>query len=1132
MENTFGTTVGQTILTCKTCGLPWIDIMCKCGKCEFEKTSGCERSSDDHRHSIDDSMVAQQTARFVQVLLDISGIKLETVDKETLDFLRYFSSVQILKENEAISNIAQPTPSGCAYYSTCTSLIKQFNSDFWLRSLKFHYVFEAKSEIHGFLNNYLRVSSEPKRTPSNDNRVIGMTYKHGDCFRSKGETDETKHVLMNRANCSDYFAVYLRNNVVLFDIAEDKAHVICEVKEVDDIVILMEEINITLSNPVPRTFEGTFEVKTDVLLFKQFLSYYLQIPVFAQRWTMKSPEKSVNDYIFRLTSEDDTSSDTDTKVYEYVKMSIEPLRKVDMIQNIFTVSFVGNDKTLLIPFIASFVALIMKLENIRFYIGRELIEFERLFVRKIQEGRFDIDRQTESFCSFRICKKKAFIAAFVSHAGNELSQFFKRFPINYRPLAIHYPIVRRLDGSWTLDVPAIIAYAIFLDSICINQIFTSAKLFRSGQPIVPLYTVDLSIADFALVRPVGVRRKNKNIFVFINRENKNFNIHIEEEHLKGIKRSQVLLLNHTEGKIALLDYPLESQLKGLEPDGRRKVNKTHTEKFAPIDSFVNNILLQYGLEHDATATTNGGQTKTTCPKLIIFSIKLLQHESEQELGLKDYAKSVLGSYENIATLLSQHLWDHSVEERMAMLEPRSNANDEELDPELQQDLLQYLFGARIIYFVFDQKENEYKFREPRHNGWYAINYSYERVMFVFKAKNENFYTCVFENVDYTSYSIPLTDKIRDAYKELRPLPVGIELDTRNCNGQLIDSYGKSVGLRIGTSIMRHSARSPIMLPPQDYQVDKRKLYLPSGSSISENTFRMIAEPRNEDDNSALLEERADYLRQVKQNLSIMFKTILKYVLAAMPRNDLDDDKRLESYLEALIVERADEFPHYCNDKIYRIAKIPTNGYGEFLASNYQSVFRNGQFCVKNAPKTRKFILVELLIMRRYSPKFFSEFAEADLDINLIRQEKNELLSLPYLEHERVISTLKTNLTSKPDIRFHNILTPDILLEERIILVRLGTSEYHLLVQTERAESETACFVCELWRNQRLIADASESRILSITYTTYTLGANGKIQGENRNKSRFVSRLRTIQNNVKVLQYISGRKNKFASLLPL
>ena len=227
----------------------------------------------------------------------------------------------------------------------------------------------------------------------------------------------------------------------------------------------MKDNHISLTNRRIKTFEGTMEVTTNVLLFKEFMSYYLQIPSLSKRWTMKSPEKSVNDYIFRVepspTSGTSFSEGTpETKLYEYVKINISPTKKVDMIQNTFAITFVGNDTSLLVPFIASIIALIVKLENIHFYIGSRLDDMERLFIQNIQQGSFEIERQTESFCSFRTCKKKAFITAFTSfilryHQMSQEMQWrrqdsgssvvitvdnaFTKFPINYRPLAVHYP---------------------------------------------------------------------------------------------------------------------------------------------------------------------------------------------------------------------------------------------------------------------------------------------------------------------------------------------------------------------------------------------------------------------------------------------------------------------------------------------------------------------------------------------------------------------------------------------------------------------------------------------------------------------------------------------------------------------
>lgn len=454
-----------TKLVCKICGLPWIDIMCWCGRCVVDSISNCPgKETKFHKHSIDEGILSNEISRTVGNILIMTSIDLvgANVDLSDIAFLRYFIGIQILKNNEAISSISHPPQTNNEYYAFCSSLLKQYNTDFSLKHIKFHYIFDAKSEIHDFLNNYMAMNI-------NEN-IVGMTYQCRDIFRSKGRTNLAEHSLFSRASYSDYFAIYIsvgeeETNLLLFDLQRSKAHIICRTGEIPSIVALMWRNEIILSNHSQRTFEGSIEIKTDILLFKQFMSYYLQIPIFATRWMIKSPEKSVNDYIFRMIGETSNTS----KINEYVKMNIEPIRKVNAENNIFAITFIGNDRNLLIPFLCSLVALLMKLENIHFCIGRESNELENRFIRNIQAGKFDIDRQTSALCSYRIPKKKAFITAFSSFTSGD----FRKIPINHRPLAIHPPMVRRLNGTQFIDIDAILCYGIFFDSIDVNPIFRS-----------------------------------------------------------------------------------------------------------------------------------------------------------------------------------------------------------------------------------------------------------------------------------------------------------------------------------------------------------------------------------------------------------------------------------------------------------------------------------------------------------------------------------------------------------------------------------------------------------------------------------------------------------------------------------
>jgi hypothetical protein len=743
--------------------------------------------------------------------------------------------------------------------------------------------------------------------------------------------------------------------------------------------------------------------------------------------------------------------------------------------------------------------------------NREMLAIENEFTRKIQEGHFDIDRQIQASCAIRNCKKRAFIDAFISHTKRDgVENEFVGCSINYRPLAVHYPEVKKLDGSPpSLDVNEILNDAIFLDSIGINPIFTKNAPHITQREHI--YTKNFQLNDFS--------PKHKGVIV--NIQGNDFSVYIQIERSTSLLQN--ILLMKFRNNICLLDYPLEGVLKGLDERGQRKVNKTHSDKLSPLDSFVHEILLRYGLQSEET---------NTCQKLIIFSAELLQYSCREKLSLDKYARLVLSNDENIGTLLSQHLWDYPLNERVKFLN--------EINVELQQDLLQYLFNARILYFVFDQRDNAYKFREPRFNGWYAINNDYKRVMFVFKAKNENFYTCLFPitpdrtgNARCQTYSIPITQKIKEAHMEVSFQPkvdervVPYSLNDATISGQLIDSYGKSVGIRIGTEIHRYIARSPFILPEQAYEIigdQHTKMALYSAKTVAvNNRFTMIREEHasNNSGRSELV-LREDYDRQTKQNLSVVIKCVVKFILAS--GINLNDNTQLETLLNRIIVERNDILPHYVNDRIYKLVKVPSNDITTFLNENYPSVFRNGVFYVKGARKWKLFFFIEIRLIRNAPPTFAKEFLEADLDILLVKQAEGEILSSRYLEHDRSIFSIKKELSSNPDIRFYLNVTHEILAREDIILVKIEQS-YYLLRQTESAEIETACFVSELWRNSKQIANYDEARILTIGHQLFHLDKSGKIiphQSETTDTST----------GIRILQFFPKKRNEFASLLPI
>ena len=321
------------------------------------------------------------------------------------------------------------------------------------------------------------------------------------------------------------------------------------------------------------------------------------------------------------------------------------------------------------------------------------------------------------------------------------------------------------------------------------------------------------------------------------------------------------------------------------------------------------------------------------------------------------------------------------------------------------------------------------------------------------------------------------------------------------------------------------ARAPFILPEQKYEfigATRTRIYSATCFTINNRFMAMLSNREGNANEPVALLRQADHSRQMKQNLSVLFKAALKYIFSTCDRDRLGNDDYLHDLLTRIIVERTDPspLPHYANDKIYKLAKISLD-----LETYYPSVFREGVFHVINAPKLRAFIFVEVCLVRNCSSTFFNDFIQSSLDISLIRQERNELLSPVYLEHEKSIVAIKRDLVPNPDIKFHLNITPEILSRERIILVSIENLGYHLLIQTEGAEIEIASFVSEMWKNDKRIANYNEARILRIDHQLFHLDKGGKIVPFNALSNNYIT-------GIRILQFFPNRKNKFASLLPL
>jgi hypothetical protein len=1154
ISNVFGLPQKRVQLLCRICNKPFVDFNCWCEKgCEFGfiRKCSCDSPHGKHQHLIDEMVLNEQVSSFMNEFFLRIDFKDKTSRQVEQSYLKRFSTIQLLRENEGLSSLNHGFSTNNSYYLFTTSLIKRHDSVFNLKSLQFHYIFDVSSGIHDFLNNYLNIEiieinnndSRPKT-----NRIVCLTYKCGTIFRTRGDStiNDKQFSLLNQAKYNDYFSIYYKSeasseiNVILIDLANNKGHVMSETSHIGEIVdsLRHNEIVVDRQSITIRDFEGNFELKTNVLLFKMFMTCYLHVPVFGSRWMIRSPDKNVNDYIFFETEQKTT--------FEYVKLSIEPLVKIDSVFNLFRLSFQGNDKELLLPFISSLLALITKLENLSFAPEyKELFEVEAEFKRRIQEDKFEVDRYVKSFLSFRICKKKAFITAANSFSGqintNDNSfnnNYPSNLPVNYRPLVVNCPIRKQIGSLMKIHFSMILKYAMFFDSLSLNSVFandaeiiTGGKLYAENEEAV--------VIDFGLIGKETTTEKLKGTTIFCHPEHTRL---INERatdlfELLNIRIGNNYVLTwNMKTKMLLIDYPLEGIVKGLERLGdypRRKAHKTHSEKLTPIDALANNIILKY--------------TDTPCKKLIVFSSDIFNkrfnlHEkamidkNQLLFTLREYCNEILDD-DNTATLLSQHLWDYNRKERLDTLSV--------VNPEIHLDLLQYLFNARILYFVYDQKDNEYVFREPRYNGWFAINNRYDRVLFMFKAKNENYYISTFElemngyTESVVSFTIPLTEKIVSSYREISisndttdnrltiEVSALVDVNPKEIKCQLIDSYGKSVGflLRNGSE-RRFPPRAPIMEPQQNHihvLYGKTNYFIPKPTKLTDADYacRFTHSLVNRQD----VINRSEYERQTRQNISVLSKTILKYCLLS---NETD--------LDSIIRERTTELQHFTNDRIYKLVVIPCSdlfSFSSFLEENYGSVFSEKCFWVVNAPKWRLFIKNELFCMFNRPTEFYSEFLAMNLDLSMIQQFENEILNEDYLNHKRLISSVKGDLISSPTIKHCEFITPELILAEKILVVKIvvdNVSENYLVVDNSNGEKiEVGCFICDLWANTRRIANYNEQRTLRICYDSFKIGNDGKIT------LAYCTQQVHSRKPVKILHYTSGlnvKHNRYASLLKI
>ena len=144
------------------------------------------------------------------------------------------------------------------------------------------------------------------------------------------------------------------------------------------------------------------------------------------------------------------------------------------------------------------------------------------------------------------------------------------------------------------------------------------------------------------------------------------------------------------------------------------------------------------------------------------------------------------------------------------------------------------------------------------------------------------------------------------------------------------------------------------------------------------------------------------------------------------------------------------------DAIYNIVKLPTlpDEFVAFLTQNYSSIFRDGRFHVTNAPKTKLFLSRELALIKNSPPSFVTDFIGADLDIDLVRQQPNEIVSESYLLHQRKVVAIRERFLSHTAIVFQERLRSEVLVERRIVLVRISTETNDNAINESSANEST------------------------------------------------------------------------------
>lgn len=1215
-KNFFSVDFFEKNIFCEVCGRTNLDVMCFCGNCDIslDTHSNCNKTDEKHTHVIKQDNLKEQAVALFQKFLSSLIFSEKNNNSEsylfdklgvTSDFVKFFHDffeTEILKKANSISmKIQKSLEYDKKYFKLTTNSIVTHSSDFAL-DVKFRYGFKISNPFN-FYEKYLNMEL--------NNVYSRVVYRKNTEFfiRTSDNNTTLNNLTIDEIQDGDYFAIHKTlqnyNIIIIFDMLNYRCYISETLNEIKNIITELDLLfNIKLHDPVFHNFTGVLSTKTKAHLSKSFFIIFIKHPIFAEYWNVKDADTGVNNYNF-VYSENPEQQRSD--IDEYIKVSIDFVEKYDVLENIWDIKFEGNYIKHFIPFIAMMISLIKKMDNLMFSVQfKSYIAEEEKFMKQIVNGNItNVDKYSIIVSSGKTSRKQTYLESIKCYMGEQyesLGNYTKHVTSNYRSVTTQKPIKTNLNNDHVQDMLTIYRWIMFYDSLSINHIFQS-KIKVIDTPML-LYTVknnELSLNN-TIVDLLNIVEKNlphkKQLITNISLIPQTFTIISSDTKKKILSTDDV---KGNDGKkfidVWFLEYPHGGNEQGLilsKGIPKREGIKPHTTNTGQYNSEHNDLLSAFTNSELSKISfftldnilsffpkTNERYNYIRTSSLYEFVLEyyfakkdrydelsknresLSKKETEELENLDDTYNIIINE---ISTMLSQHLWDiPEGDERLKYLDS--------IDIEIQQDLFQHIFNVKILFFVYDDKQKKYVFTYPRHKAWYAINTTYNDVMFILRSKSGKLEVPLFfkdesENQQYReiTYRLPNKGLIKKFSTEVS-VSTNKTVETVTYNtiknywhdtvvmGQFINTDGKCFGFRLhdGKIIIDVHIEPQCPMFHVGNENGDNGMYISLNDSISEfesennvqmyrnlsnlyttdeTIFKII--PKVKKSKKYNIMEIYEKNRFEKQKHSVFFKVILTVWVYWISEDEdfislkgntiFDKDNQTfsnvqESYydtMEKLLVKSKDFFNTILHESD--------------VLSDYESLTNNNIFKLISMP-----LFVDLDDLSDFLEKNYSSIYKPIENSNnmseykfLIKNKKEE-----YVQY--FIDEIKIMLKAPPEF-FKSFVTSDfeidLIKQPSNQIVGFSNLQRKLEKKTNRESLDNDRESMQFLQTSRHVGYASENTFYSTSIINVNILKEHEIVITSYNDSNYIIRT-TANGNIETARYICSlwkKERKIASFI--